>query len=399
MKSIKILSLLALTIFSTNALADYHEDRSDRSHESYSRGTNDGVRSCISNYKNSSGNYSSGRGDSKDGKDSYYKSTKTQTVQCGDTITSSITLKNDLYCPDTTGSALYIIGDNISVNGNGKKIYAPNASSGIFVQGNGNSVSGFQVNGISQGYGILAYESSGLTLSLNDFSNNLIGVMLYADQKSMSKDKVFGNVVRNSTLFAIRSGSDGAGSIIDPAISWNDFSNSGSYAMQIKASIYNISDYDYNLLFASRNGLYLSGSQINISNFSLTKHNIKETGIFIDSATNVNISGIDLSSNVTGDSNQKRMGMDLYRVQNFSINGLKSNNNDVGLKFETELGTSPHGTVSNCQFKNAVVSGVMIVSYDATSYGDLLFVNNDYSNTNNPVILGSTTLVGSGSVF
>ena len=319
--------------------------------------------------------------DDRDDRDDRKDSKKLLTVNCGDIITSSAKIANDLNCPNTTGFALLVEGNNISVDGNGHKITAPNAAAGLYVQGSGVSVSAFQINGISNGYGIFAYSSPAVSIRNNNVSQNQTGIMLYTDNLQMSSVSVSGNIATGNSLFGVRSGQDGSGNIDNPKIQNNDFSNSGSYAMLITASKYEVNGCDRNKLSGSTNGIYLKTGQFNIHDISLTKEDIKKIEIFVDSASFVKVSNVDLSSRIPGDSNQERIGMDLYRVSQFDIWFLAAYNNDAGLKFETENGVSPTGNIRGCNIGGQTVAGIIFVSYDTTQYGSVHMAGNAFQET------------------
>lgn len=294
---------------------------------------------------------------------------KTTVVNCGDVITQSIKIANDLNCPDSTGFALSIRGDNIKVDGNGKTIYAPNAISGLYIEGDNVSVSNVKSTGVSQGYGVFAYNTAGLSLSYNDFSSNLIGVVVYTESDLLNQIKITKNKITNSALFGIRLGQDGAGSIVNPIISGNNLSNSGSYAMLIQATSDVLSDDEKNNLSDSTNGILLKGGTFKIKDLDLSDYSIRKIGVFVDSAVSLKVDGLDVGSRLLPTAAQENIGLDLYRVGTFDIRGLKSERNDVGLKFETELGVSPTGSVSDCTFKYDNFAPIMVSSYDSTQYG------------------------------
>lgn len=303
---------------------------------------------------------------------------KFKTVSCGDVITESITLGNDLNCPDTTGYALKIIGDHIKVDGERHVIYAPRAVAGVYVQGTGVTLSSIRVQGVSGGSGVFAYDSPGLTLNQNSFSNNGTGIYLYAEKTVMKDVRVSRNTASKNTLFGIRTGQDGSGSIVDPYISGNDFSESGSYAMFIDASHDVLGLCERNNLTRSTNGIYLKGGVFLIHNLSLSREEIQKTAIFVDSAKSLTATNLDLSSVLPVDSNQERFGLNLYRVGSFAIRNLVSNHTDVGLKLDTDSGVSSHGSIRSCVFWNNAFAGIMIRSYDGTPYGVLDFAHNRF---------------------
>ena len=301
----------------------------------------------------------------------HHQYAKPTVVNCGDVITQSIRIANDLNCPDTTGFALSLQGDNVTIDGNGRTIYAPNALAGIYVQGKNDTVQNLKATGASQGYGLFAYDSPGLKVSRNDFSSNSVGIVLYAENTTMNNLVIVGNRADNNSNFGVRTGQDGNGSIVDPIITANSFQNSGYFAMILQATHDTLGDYEQNDLSNSQNGIDLKDGVFSLHDMDLSRFGIQKMAIFADSAASVQISNVDVSTHLTPNSNQENIGVDFYRVQSFDVRGLVCNNNDVGLKLETENGVSCTGRVIGSYFYNNNFAGIMITSYDGTPYGVL----------------------------
>jgi hypothetical protein len=322
-------------------------------------------------------------------------------LQCGDTITSSMSLAADLICPTTTGFALNVLGANITLDGKGHKIVAPLAAAGVFVQGANDTVRNLTVNGVRGGDGILAYEAPGVRIYANDVSNNLQGIVLYADSTANSGADVWNNVARGNTLFGIRTGFDAPGSLVSPRIRGNDLSASGSYGLLLKASSFELGSDRPNVYAGSLNGIYLAGGAGSVHDLTLSNDHIQRISIFADSLDDLTVSNVDASTKVPGDANQDRIGIDMYRVAHFTVRGFDGSANDAGLKLETERGVNSTGTVTGSRFWNNTVSGTLEVSYDGTPYGILGFTRNCYRETvpaqRNFLVPG--TVVAAGSVL
>jgi hypothetical protein len=302
------------------------------------------------------------------------------TVTCGQVITSSITLANDLNC-STYGFALIVEGDKIKVNGNGHSITAPNALAGIYVQGSDIIVNNLTVRGILSGAGMLGYDTSDVVISGNNFSNNQIGISFFNENVDAGTIILYDNIANHNSLFGLRISYDENGSVDkEPGIVGNDFSNSGSYGMQLKMSSFEIDDTYDNDLKGSSNGLYLATGNFNLHDFSLANSGVKNIGIFVDSANNVSVSRVDLSNHLPADSNQRRLGIDMYRCKHFSVSDSIFLGDDAGVKLETEMGVSPTGSIT-CSLFDDVVAGVEVVSYDGTPYGQLVVQNNRFQNS------------------
>jgi len=322
-------------------------------------------------------------------------------LQCGQEITANTVLGADMNCAGYTGFALKIVGSGIKFNGNGHKIIAPQALAAIYVQGSNNTITGVTANGVVNGAGLNAYDAPGLVVQENNFSGNEEGILVWAENTSMSNILIFGNIIQNSSLFGIRAGWDTNGQIIQPEIVMNDLSNTGGYALYIQAQQYNMGPQDFNVLYNSLNGIYLKGGGFSITNVSMTQQQIQQVEIFIDSALSVTVNNLDVSTVLPGQPSQQHIGLDLYRCAQFNINGLFSQNEDVGLKLETENGVSPTGTLKNCTFLNENVAAIMITSYDGTPYGVIDVLNSVYQASSKSIslLLSGSTTVPASSIF
>jgi parallel beta-helix repeat protein len=315
------------------------------------------------------------------------------TVACGDVITQSIRVANNLNCPDVDGFALSVKGDNIKIDGNGHSINAENAIAGVYVEGSGNTVTNFKINDTR--FGIYAYNASGLTVTKNDVSDNETGIWIYADQPMASTIKVTNNKATGNDEFGVHFAQDGAGSIVSPTVSNNNFSKSGDYAMYLNVTRFDLDFTDNNDLQASLNGLYLKNGTFSIKGVTLSGEKIVRAAIFVDSAEYIEVNALDVSTVLNQDPMQQHIGLDLYRVKKFKIAGLLAYNNDVGLKLETEQGAQPSGSIKCSYFLNNLVAGIMVSSYDSTPYGNLDLDNNFFK-----VASGATKILTSdGTVW
>jgi hypothetical protein len=320
------------------------------------------------------------------------------TVTCGQVISSSITVANDLNCPGTTGFALIVAGDSITVNGNGHSISAPLANSGLYVHGNNVTITGFKVHGITQGSGILAFDAPGVRIQSNDFSANEIGIVLFAESTEMSNTMVLQNRANNSLLFGFESSLDEQGIMDAPLLMGNDFSNSGACGMYITASSFELTDQNINNVAGSQNGVYLRGGNFYIHDLHMKQMQIPATEIFVDTAPSVIVSNVDLSNAFSHASTDSQIGLDLLRCGQFQITNLTANGNDVGLKLETESGYATTGTVQCSTFSNNYTAAVMASSYDATVYGNILLASNSYQEPSYSQVFFATPGVATATV-
>lgn len=372
--------LLALTSFTTTGQA--HDGRA------YELERDDEVRRCVGDHRprffEKRRNHHENRPDPR-------------VVQCGEIITTHTVMANDLVCPDTTGFALLVIGDNVTLDGNGHSITAPNAAAALFAEGDDITITRLKANGTTQGAGLLAYETPRIQIQGNDFSRNLIGISVYADRSAVAGMTVKKNRASNNQLFGIRTSFDAPGSIVSPVIQWNDFSRSGSYAMQIKAASWKLTSLDGNALNNSTNGVYLAHGAFLIEGFTTAFADIRKIGVFVDSADQLEVKTSDFSTRTPGDSNQERIGLDLYRVKMFKIRTMRAHGNDTALKLETEGGVSPEGSVKDCDFSYQAVAGVVIESYDGTPYGRLFMSCIRFCHVAVKYLVSGGTTLGTGT--
>jgi parallel beta-helix repeat protein len=293
---------------------------------------------------------------------------------CGDTITESTQLTQDLICPTTTGFALKIVGDHVSLAGNGHQIVAPQATAGLYIQGTSDSVEGLIVHGTAE-YGIFAYDSPGVRIYGNNVSDNQVGIELYAEKTVMSGLQIFGNVARDNAVFGLRTAQDGNGAIVSPSIYLNDFSDSGSYGMYIQADRYELNGFSLNQLKNSLNGVYLKDGDFLIHDVAMSFEKIQKVELFVDSARSVEVSDVELGTLLEPSPTQEHIGMDLYRCSRFQISQWVSWNQDVGLKLDTEQGTPTAGTLIDIAFLRNTTAGILAVSYDGTGFGTIKMTN------------------------
>ena len=360
-------NLLALTILSTLTLSQAFAGGGESQRETRKRNEdnmNCDLRSRVSNYKPRPSQARLPK-----------KSSPLTTIACGDIISQSITVANDLNCPDVTGFALRILGSNITINGNGHKISAPSASAGIYVEGESNIVANFDVQNISSGYGLLAYNANGVKILSNNFSKNSIGIMLYTDRDVTANVLIQGNRAQSNSFAGIRTFSDKPGKIVNPTIRNNDLRFSGEFAIYVKAETYNIDGDDNNNLSGSSNGYYLKSGDFKVNDLDLSRQLINKRHFFVDSARTISFKDVDVSTFAPLNFSQERQGIDLYKVGSFKMDNVVAKNHYVGLKLETEGGVSTSGQLINCQFANQTFSGVYVISYDDTAYGTIRFTN------------------------
>ena len=294
---------------------------------------------------------------------------KTVTVACGDVITESVVIGNDLNCPNTTDYALKISGDNITVNGGGHKIVAPKAIAAISVMGNNNKITKFISTGNTNGYGIYAYNTSNILISENDFSKNKTGILIYTDRALVDGAVIDSNKITSSIEFGVRTMMSDSGEIENPKITNNDLRNTGGVALHIGATQYTVTGADNNNIWGSKSGYYLSRGSFYIHDADFSKVLIYKAIFFIDTPKYVEIKNVSVGSIAQNICTEERVGIDIYRAIRVLVINMTSHSGDVGLLFETDNGIETDGEILDSTFTGHIRSGIYFVSHDETKYG------------------------------
>lgn len=296
---------------------------------------------------------------------------KAVTVACGDLITESIVIANDLNCPETTDYALRISGDNITVNGGGHKIVAPKAIAAIFAQGNGITITKFTATDNTKGHGLYAYNTSNILISENDFSRNKTGIIIYADRALIDGAVITKNKITSSIEFGVRTTYSDAGAIENPRITDNDLRNTSSVALHIMATEYKVTGADNNNFWGSGSAYYLKAGSFYIHDADFSKQLVYKAFFFIDTPKYVEIKNVNVGSVAQNICTEERVGIDIYRAIRVLVINMTSNSGDVGLLFETDSGVETYGEILDSSYTSHIRSGIFFVSHDTTKYGTI----------------------------
>ena len=315
-------------------------------------------------------------------------------LQCGAVVTVNTQMTQNLDCPNETGFAVMVVGDGITLDFANHTLTAPQAGAGIFVQGSNNTVMRARIQGVRP-YGIFAYNSPGLQIVANDTSSNQVGIEVYTDSVLASNILIQGNVSRSNEAYGVRIGQGGSGTIVNPVITDNDFSNSGSFAMAIEAALYELDGRSMKNDYSnSEGGIFLVGGSFFIHHLSFPEYNLTKTQILATNAESVSLYSVDVSNRLAQISSGEHTGADLYRVGLFDLKFITSDNNDAGIRLQTEQGVSPTGNIQCSAFTNYYHAGVSVISYDGTPFGSIGFGGNFFDSkdvgTAGVMIEGST---------
>ncbi|AZZ35564.1 hypothetical protein CIK05_01695 [Bdellovibrio sp. qaytius] len=318
----------------------------------------------------------------------------TVTVACGDLITKSVIIGNDLNCPETTDYALRISGENIHVHGAGHKIMAPKAAAAIFAQGSGLKITNFISTGNSKGFGLMANNTPKIQIFENDFSKNQNGITLYADNTLVDGVVIEKNKITESVEFGVRLTFGDSGKIENPKITENDLRNTGEWAIYVMAASFEITGADNNNFWGSKNGYYLKDGAFNIHDADFSDQLIIKRTIFVDSAKSVIVKNVNVSSRSVNMCTEERVGIDFYRVIKFTVDTLVSTAGDVGLQLETESGVATEGEVVNSSLTNHIRGGIAIVSHDTTKYGKVVVDKTRFCEPKHDIYIDRATKIG-----
>lgn len=320
-------------------------------------------------------------------------SVPTPQPKCGDVITQNVTLTKDLICPTTSGFALYIVGNNITLDGGKHKISAMDG--GVYVSGDGVTVKNTRINNITGGFGIMTWESNQLVIKGNDLSGNLIGVSINADERVIDQVEVSGNTIKKTLSSAVRTGMDfdKAGGILNPRIFNNNLSESLGFALSITARHWETSDADKNNFKDSQNGITLGRGDYYLHDLSFRDDDIEEQKIFASGTDNLVVKRVDVSGGARSifscrhnddddEISLTSVGIDLWGVLHFDIQGLTSRDNAVGVYVESREGYTSDGSILYSTFVNNLTAGIILAQFDIAppfGIGDIDLAGNLFS--------------------
>jgi hypothetical protein len=293
-------------------------------------------------------------------------------LNCGDTITTHVKLKNDLDCSSFSGFAAVILRGDGKLDGMGRKIISPNTSVGVYAEGNQIRVSDLKIEGAPEATGVLGYNVVRLVVDRVEARQMNIGVDYYTEV-DYDCDRLR---VSNSDL----SGNNYAAKVIAPKCEYvprfinNDLSNSAVTALNLSAKRLRIRDIQGNIFNGSVNGLSLKSSeQTLVEGLDLSSSQISGTQIYAYSSNELVIRNV-----ITGEAQE---GIHVYDVKNVSIKNTEAVNNEIGIKVandsvSTDLRIAQSKTEGNVQF------GVLVTSFGSVKFSQIsLPKNNEFADT------------------
>ena len=320
------------------------------------------------------------------------------TSACHAGFAGNMHLLGPVSCPSSTGVILSNINPaygTMTFDGHGFSLSAPQATVGLYLQGMNLKVKNLIIDGLTNGIGILTYNTNNLTIQSSECASNSIGIQVYSDTNASYGSVFTQNKLSSNSMFGLRF----TGSVYsnNPTITNNDFSQSGGYALAIYGDGLNMSDSQANIYTGSSSGLYLSGGNFNLSNLNLSGAQIKQTPVFATDAY-ITINNSNLTPSSVADSTQQRIGLHLYKIKTANISQLQVVGADVAIKIATDSGVASSVSVTNSTLTQSIVAGFMIQSYDGSGFGSINIQNNDLRQNPSNMAIWSAPYAGhSGS--
>ena len=318
---------------------------------------------------------------------------------CGGLSLTSVHLLQNLTCTAPNHVALEVIGQGkYVVNGHEYAIKSAGSEIGLFVTGDNGVVENINVSNVAGGYGMMAYDTNGLQVVNNRFTQNLVGANIYTDNVDTTNVQVQRNNMSGNAFTALIFSGDGK-QTINPVIAANDFGNTGGYAVSIDAKSASFLGSQNNNFNGSKDALYLLNGNFSVSNLDLSKSGALGPQIFADSAASVTVTNTNLSYSATAQQSQERTALHLYRVGSLTVSGLTVTNSDVAVKATTENGTATSISLTNSTLTGATTAAVMLQSWDSTIFGKTVITGNNLSGApvNYSIWQVNNVALGSGS--
>ncbi len=254
-------------------------------------------------------------------------------LSCGETITESTTLTEDLDCTGHTGFALIMKGSDSTLNGNGFKIIAPNALVGVYAEGINAKVTHLEVEGGSNTIAFQAYNAKSFDLDNIKADNQRIGIDFTYDN-SVPQNECGGLIVKNSSIKAssdlgIKMSARTCPGVFN--VENTSFQDSQNFAMNI-----NIENFDYqqnrgNSFRNAQNGFLITATNVVVKNVDFSAEEIVNETMLVYNPDTVIIE----DSNFSG-TNSQGIGLHICDAKDVFIERVVSNGHDVGIKVATD---------------------------------------------------------------
>lgn len=248
-------------------------------------------------------------------------------LECGETLTQSTTMTQDLDCSNYQGfAALNLKGNKILLNGNGHRIITPTTNVGVYAEGGRIAVLNLEVEGGQKTIGFQGYNT--YKLELNHVSAK--GMRIGADYTTESNFSCRRLKVTNSNLssneIAVKVNSQSCQK--PPRLLNNDFSESKNYALNIISKRFFINGLKNNNYSNSANGIIGKASELAVvKDVDFSKFNIQGNQVFIYDSKQVRVK----RSNFEGSSSQTG-AVHIYNSELVKVNRNSFDGNYLDLK-------------------------------------------------------------------
>lgn len=297
---------------------------------------------------------------------------------CGGIAWSTIQLMGPLSCPRTTSQGLAMLGNGNTLLGHGFSISAPLAGNGLFLTGNNVTVDSVKINGISNGSGILAFDTNSLVVQNSETRSNLIGITVSSYNTDTSAVKIISNNISNNSLFNLRFIGSELHKAQSPMIQLNNLGGAGDFAIALDAGDVRIYGTDGNSFKDSTEGISFNGKNLTVDGIDFSTAGLKGAAIFVTSADNVTVTNSKFGTSAPALSSQQRIAGHFYNIrQNLNLYKNVATKLDVGFKLAIDLGfkTSVYATCNT--LTSNTVAGLMIQSYSPTNSFKLLNIGSN----------------------
>jgi len=304
-------------------------------------------------------------------------------VQCGQILTSSVTLASDLICNTASLPGVVIAGDGVVLDGGGHQITAQGYLPAVLAVANRVTVQNLQVVGSPQTAGIYGENTQGLIVQKNQISGTSIGIDVYCDTSALDAAQILDNQVSAAAQFGLRLRDESGQPVQNsPVVKGNFFQNTAGYSVMTELPQFAVHGSDTNRFDGSEYGYYLSGGSATVDGMNFMNSPVTKGPVFAADLASFTLTNSVLSIPSGPDPVQERVALHLYRVGQAQVSGLTAQGMDVAVKLATDTGIQSQLALTGSTLSGNAVAGVWIQSYDGTDFGNLTIQNNDL--TSNP---------------
>lgn len=295
-------------------------------------------------------------------------STQAFALQCGETISSRVVMKEDLDCSSFSGYAALRLDQSAVLIGNGHKIISPNTTVGVYAEGNIVRIRDLKIIGGVNAIGVQGYNVERLVLDRVVASDMYIGVDYYTEvgfdcdrlrvvDSDLSRNSYGAKVVSPNCEYS-------------PRFLRTDFSDSKEFALNLSAQKIRVREIHSNIFDRSTRGLLLKGKElIFLEGLDLASTQIDGTQVYAYGSEKF------VARNMIVGSNSSE-GLHLYDIADVNISNLQATNADVGIKVANDQ------VATDLKIVRTTTSGSSSIGLLVTSYGQTKFSNININRNN-----------------